>query len=117
MAISGSDTLQDYVKRLLEVTAKAEKYLSRRSYETVNIAKVEEFSRTAINIHNRLLESHNPAEGSMKIVRPFFAKWNNIMLGVYYVHDMARKNKKLTRRQYDILLATLEEISSYAGKQ
>lgn len=116
MASSSSDTLQDYVKRLLEVTSKAEKYLSKRSHETVNIVKVEEFSRTAINIHNRLLEFHNPAEGSMKIVRPFFSKWNNIMLGVYYVHDMARKNKKLTRRQYDILLATIEEIGSYSRK-
>ncbi len=113
---NGSGVLHDYVKELLDSTKKIARSVADKTHETVDYNEIIEYATSLGELHTTLSESFDPSEGRARVIERFLNQWNNLMLGVFYISDIVHKEKKLTKRQYDIFVEALQEIIQYGKK-
>lgn len=104
----------EYLKELADITGKFERYASKRSFETVDIKKILEFTTAVDAIHQRLRDAYNASEGRSRALDRFINRWNNLVLGVFYIRGAVEENKTITERQYEIFTKTIQDILEYA---
>lgn len=108
--------IQDFLKELLDISREMERVFFAQTFENIDIRKLVEFSAAVRAVHTRLMKDHSQSDGRSRIIERFFNQWNNMVFGIFYVGDLAEKNKSLTERQFRILAITLQEINRYTKK-
>ncbi|MBI4829807.1 MAG: hypothetical protein HY804_13580 [Nitrospinae bacterium] len=104
----------EYLKELADITGKFERYASKRTFETVDTKKILEYTASVEVIHQRLRDAYNASEGRSRALDRFINRWNNLVLGVFYIRGAVEENKTITERQYEIFTKTIKDILEYA---
>jgi len=104
----------EYLRELADITSKFERYAAKRSFETVDIKKILDYTASVEVIHQKLREAYNASEGRSRAMDRFINRWNNLVLGVFYVRGAVEENKAITERQYEIFIKTVQDILEYA---
>ncbi|VAX15282.1 hypothetical protein MNBD_NITROSPINAE03-562 [hydrothermal vent metagenome] len=108
--------MDSYVSELVEVTKLAISEAAKKNHATVGQADIVQYAESVKKIHESLLKNLAQAGSHSKVILQFLSQWNNLALGVFYSSDIAKKEKALSKRQYDIFVNSLEEIIKY-GKR
>lgn len=111
-----TNDLHDYVSELLDATRKIIKIVADKDHETVDTNAIIDYYKSVNAIHSALSKSYDPSEGRSKVIERLLNQWNNILLGVFYTAGVAEKNKRLTKKQFDIFVDTLAEAIQYGKK-
>ena len=113
---SGTGAIQEFLMELSAATRDLGPHGKARPQSEADMKKIAEYAAAVRGIHNRIMAGYDPAEGSSRIIERFFSQWNNMIFGVFYVAEIAVKNKALTDRQFAIFRASVEEIIRYTTR-
>ncbi|MBI5815376.1 MAG: hypothetical protein HZB29_07165 [Nitrospinae bacterium] len=108
--------IQDFLKELSAATNDVVSLADVKAPEPAGVARIIIYATRVRDIHHRLLDGYNAAEGRSRIIERFFNQWNNMVFGVLYTADVLEKKKALTGRQFEIFRAALDEIIRYTKK-
>jgi hypothetical protein len=112
----GTKAIQEFLMELSAATRDLGKHGKVKPKSDADMKKVVGYATAVRGIHNRIMAGYDPAEGSSRIIERFFSQWNNMVFGVFYVADIAGKNKALTDRQFEIFRASVDEIIRYTSR-
>ncbi|VAX25577.1 hypothetical protein MNBD_NITROSPINAE04-1489 [hydrothermal vent metagenome] len=105
-----------YVSELVAVTKAAISEVATKNRAAIGHADIIKYAKSVKEIHESLVKNLDQAESHSKVVLQFLSQWNNLVLGVFYSSDIVKKEKVLSKRQYDIFVNSLEEIIKYGKK-
>jgi len=109
-------TTDSHVSELVEITKLAISEAAKKNHATIGHADIIQYAESVREIHESLIKNLDQAGSHSKVILQFLSQWNNLALGVFYSSDIAKKEKVLSKRQYDIFINSLEEIIRYGKK-
>ena len=113
---SQTDVVRLLTLALLEEARKLETAITGKSAETVDLKGLLESTERIREIHGNLKAAFAPSEGRSKIIERLLLQWNNMLFGIFYVAGELTAKGFVTRRQFEILTAAVDEIVKTMGK-
>ena len=113
---SQTDVVRLLTLALLEEARKLETAITGKTAETVDLKGLLESTEKIRDIHASMKTAFNPTEGRSKIFERLFLQWNNMLFGIFYVAGELTAKGFVTRRQFEVLTAAVDEIVKNMGK-
>ncbi len=108
--------IQVCLDELSAVTVAIGEQIHDKPASTVSLSDILEYIDTVKNIHGRLANVFTQKNGYAETIDQFFDRWNNLLLGIFYVEGLIKQNNSLTEKQHEIFILCLEEIHDFATK-